>query len=120
MPVSEEYRAFVEELLEPLGAVRSRRMFGGLGLFRHDLMFALVADEVIYFKVDAENLNRFETAGGRPFVYAGKERATRMSYWTLPDEELEEPERLLSWAQEGYAAALRAASKKKPARKKKS
>ncbi len=110
MAVSAEYRAYIEEQLEPLGAVTSRRMFGGLGLFRHGLMFALVADEVVYFKVDGENRRAFEAAGGSPFTYARGSRPSRMSYFTLPDEELEDPERLLAWAREGFGAALRAAA----------
>ena len=44
------YRAFLEEMLAPLGGVAIRRMFGGLGLFRDRLMFGLVVRDVLYFK----------------------------------------------------------------------
>ena len=41
-------------LLTPLGPVRARRMFGGWGIFHEDLMFALIAWERLFFRVDAE------------------------------------------------------------------
>ena len=34
------------ELLAPFGNVRAKRMFGGYGIFKDELMFGLVADEI--------------------------------------------------------------------------
>ncbi len=34
------------------GPVTVRPMFGGAGIFRDGLMFALIADEVLYLKAD--------------------------------------------------------------------
>lgn len=64
----ERYR----DLFAPWGTVSVRRMFGGLGIYREGLMFALVADGELYFKTDRETVATFEAAGGRQFVYEAK------------------------------------------------
>ena len=56
------------ELLAPLGAVTSRRMFGGWGLYVDGLMLAIVVDGEPLLKVDAMSREQFERAGCRPFI----------------------------------------------------
>ena len=49
---------FVEHVLETMrafGPVEPKAMFGGWGLYHAGLFFALIADNVLYLKVDAEN-----------------------------------------------------------------
>ena len=58
MTVDREFETLLKELLEPVGSVTFRRMFGGLGIFRHGLMFGLVADDRLCFKVDDGNRHR--------------------------------------------------------------
>ena len=55
MAVKTQYLAYVLEQLADLGGVRSRRMFGGVGLYRDDRFFGLIDDHVLYFKVDDSN-----------------------------------------------------------------
>ena len=106
----------VTRLLQPLGPVRARRMFGGHGIFLDDLMFALIAFDRLYFKVDAETKARFAAADGEPFVYQGKRKPVEMSYWTLPSNASGDPGELLDWAELALAAARRA-RRNKPARR---
>ena len=47
------FHEFVMELFTPMGPVSVRRMFGGAGVFKDGLMFALLSDDVIYLKTDA-------------------------------------------------------------------
>ncbi len=129
MAVSGEYKAFVMEVLEPLGDIRIRAMFGGGGVYYRDLMFGLIASETLYFKADDLNKPAYEAEGMDPFVYEappknGKEgRKISMSYWELPDRLYDEPEELIEWAKEAIEAATRnkkAKPKRKRAAKKKS
>jgi len=107
------------ELLEPLGPVRPRKMFGGTGLYVDDVMFALEADEVIYLKVADRNRPDFEAAGSAPFSYQGKDgQNVIMSYWYLPEHLLDEPDELLVWARKALEIA-RSSKTKARARKKK-
>ncbi len=117
MAVSAEYRDYLEELFQPLPGVQFRRMFGGLGVFLDGVMFGLVAHERLYFKVDDATKARFAAAGAEPFVYAGKGKPIEMSYWTAPDETLDDPDAFLAWARLGVEASRRAAAKK-PAKRK--
>lgn len=107
----------VADLLAPLGAT-VRRMFGGHGLFLDGLMFALVADDRLYFKADDENRALFEDAGSEPFTYLRRGKPASLSYFSAPDDALEDREVLLHWAGHGIAAARRAAAaKRKPAKR---
>ena len=107
MAISNEYVSYVLEQLEGAGAVRARRMFGGVGLYLDGLFFALIADDVLYFKVDDSNRSDYEEAGMGPFrPFADK--PTVMQYYEVPAEVLENRESLREWA----GKALRVAEKK--------
>ena len=114
--------AFVDHVVETmheLGPVTAKSMFGGWGLYHEGLFFALIADETLYLKVDEENRARFEAAGLPPFVYVTKDGdRMSMSYFQAPPDALESPAVMVEWARLGYAAALRAKTRK-PARKRK-
>jgi len=63
MAVSPDYRAYLIDQFEPFGPVAIRRMFGGAGIFRDGLMFGLVADDTLYFKVGDGNQGDFDAQG---------------------------------------------------------
>jgi DNA transformation protein len=114
---------FVQHVLESLGAfgaVEPKAMFGGWGLYHAGLFFALISDDVLYLKVDAESRPAFEQLGLPPFVFESKlgER-TVMHYHQAPAEALESAEIMAEWARRSYAAALRAA-KARPAPRRRS
>ncbi|MCE7997670.1 MAG: TfoX/Sxy family protein [Rhodobiaceae bacterium] len=122
MAVSGEYKAFVKEVLEPLGDIRIRNMFGGAGVYYRDLMFGLIASETLHFKADDINKGAFEEEGMTQFLYEappkeGKEgRRISMSYWEIPDRLYDEPDELIEWAKAAIEAATRN-KKVKPKRK---
>jgi len=92
-------------LLMPLGPVRARAMFGGWGLYLDAVMFALIAGEQLYLKVDATSRERFAAAGSEPFTYRGRGKPIEMSYWRAPEGSLDGPDGLLPWAELALAAA---------------
>jgi DNA transformation protein len=55
MTLSADFLAYVLEQLAGLGGVSSRRMFGGAGLYCDEFFFALIADDVLYLRVDDSN-----------------------------------------------------------------
>ncbi len=113
MPVTQEYREFIEDLVAPLGHVSTRRMFGGLGVFYRGLMFALIVNDVLHFKVDEQNIAAFEDADMEPFSYMrqGKKRGLN-SYWTVPVDVIDNEDEFLDWARAAADAALRAEAAK--------
>lgn len=100
------------ELFAPLGGVSIRRMFGGLGIFKGGLMFALVADDVLYFKADAETALTFAAEGCEQWTPEMKGRVMAMPYWQAPERLYDEPDDFADWAREAFAVALR--TQKKP------
>lgn len=119
MAVSSDFADHVTELMAPLGPVTVRRMFGGAGIFADGLMFALIADDVLYFKADDHNRPAFEAENLGPFTYEVKTgKQTVMSYWQAPERLFDDADAFTEWAREALSAALRAdAAKPKSKRK---
>lgn len=117
MTVRDEDIAWFRELLEPLGRITVRRMFGGAGLYVDGLIVGLEIEGTLYLKTDASSRDLFANAGGRPFVYDGKDKPVTTSYWAPPDEAMDSPEAMRPWARLALEAALRSAAAK-PTKKK--
>ena len=105
--------AFVDycvDQLAPLGPVVSRRMFGGAGLYLDGQFFALVADDVLYFKVDDSNRQDFLDAGSEAFrPFPDK---PSMSYFAVPEGVLDDSDEVAGWAAKAVVVARRAAKRK--------
>lgn len=103
--------------LAPLGEVRIRAMFGGHGVSVDGLSVGLIADGVLYLKVDAGNEARHQAEGLGRFIYDGKDgRPMAMSYAAVPDAAYAVPAKLMDWAEGALGAARRAAAKRRPKR----
>ncbi|MBE0532886.1 MAG: TfoX/Sxy family protein [Rhodospirillales bacterium] len=111
MVLSPEFRDYVLEMLEPLGGVTARRMFGGAGLYRDGTIFALIADDILYFKVDDANRADYETAGTGPFR-PFEDKPFTMPYWEVPADILEDSQEICAWAAKAWEAGRRAGSAK--------
>lgn len=108
------YRAHVEECLSLCLPIRTKSMFGGVGIYSEDLFFALVAEDKLYLKVSDLNRPDFEAAGMGPFY--PYDSPTPMGYWELPPGLLENPKELEPWlnkALEVAAMAKRGGAKRK-------
>ena len=120
MPNSADFIAWVIELAQPTARIVARAMFGGHGLYTDGLIFAIVIDDTLYLKVDDGNRAEFVALGQEPFVYTTRTGArTAMSYFSAPDEALENPGAMAHWLRSALGASLRAAAarpKKRPAR----
>jgi DNA transformation protein and related proteins len=114
MARSSEFAEFVVESLQPLDGVSARRMFGGWGIYKDGVMFALIAYDQLYFKVDDGNRTAYEDTGLPHFIDTDKGKPIRMPYREAPSEGFDDPDILCAWAREAYAAALRT---EKPKRK---
>lgn len=116
MPKLSARSAFIEHVLDSLrsfGPVEARAMFGGWGFYHEGLFFALVADDVLYFKTDEENRAEFDARGLAPWVYEPKDgKGMVTQYRQAPEEGFEDSQVMARWARSAYGAALRAAAKK--------
>ena len=105
---------FLQDQLRALGHVTVRRMFGGAGVYCDGLMFGLVSDDTLYFRVDDGNRGAYEAEGRRPS--ATRPRAARSCCPTGACRSAcsTSPTRCSCWARAALAAARREAKKKKP------
>jgi DNA transformation protein and related proteins len=99
MPVRSSFQLLViDQLTRIMPAIRARSMFGGVGIYSGDLFFALIADDVLYFKTDASTRPEFEARGMEPFRPFGDDGGT-MQYYQVPEDLIEDPEALRPWAE---------------------
>jgi len=113
MVASPDFAEFLRELLAPLGHVALRRMFGKTGVFCQGVMFAMVADNTLYVRVDDGNRATFaEAASAPPLNYAKHGEMIDLSFWRVPDRLMDEQDELVEWARAALAAAHRVAAKR--------
>jgi DNA transformation protein len=113
MVASDTYAEFLREQLAPLGRVTMRRMFGKTGVFCDGVMFAMVTENTLYFRVDDDNRATFKEAESfPPLNYAKKGASIDLSFWRVPERLFDEPDELMNWARAALAAARRVAAKR--------
>lgn len=108
-----EFIDSLPDLFAEFGPIAIRRMFGGCGVFCDGLMFAIVVDDVLYLKADAESEPEFAAAGLEPFVYERLGKPVKLSFWRAPDELLDDREVAAERARRALAAARRAQAVKR-------
>ena len=89
-------------------------MFGGWGVYHRGLMFALVSDDTLYLKADAELAPAFEALGLPPFRYARRGREVALSFYQAPEDLYDDPDEARHWGGRALAAALRSATSARP------
>jgi DNA transformation protein and related proteins len=114
--VSGEYREFVLEQLGRVTPVTWRAMFGGVGIYADGLFFALIDNDLVYFKVDDSNRADFEAAGMRAFQPFGED-SKPMRYYQLPGDLMEDPESLREWVMKAIEVARSARRKGRKGRR---
>ena len=122
--MSAGFHDFVVELLEGMGPVSIRKMFGGAGVYAGGLMFGLIADDTLYLKADETLRRELSEAGSEPFVWTPqsgprKGEAVDLGYLRLPEDALDDPELACAWGRKALAVARAKAAKKGKKGKKK-
>jgi DNA transformation protein len=113
MVASEGFAEFLREQLAPLGRLAFRRMFGKTGIFCDGVMFAMVADNTLYVRVDDESKATFkEAAAFPPLNYSKKGFTIDLAFWRVPERLFDEPDELVAWGRAALAAAHRIATKR--------
>ena len=114
MVTSDSFADFLREQLAPLGRVTMRRMFGKTGVFCDGLMFGVVTDDTLYFRVDDHNREAFkEAASFAPLSYEKQGETIDLSFWRAPGRLFDQHDELVTWAREAMGAAHRVAAKRK-------
>ncbi len=111
----EELLALAQDWLAPLGQVTGRKMMGGMTLYLDGVVFAILADDLLWFKADKESDAEWDAAGCDRFVVGEKDGVPQaMNYRRAPGDVYDDPEDMRRWAVVALAAGLRSAAKKRP------
>lgn len=103
-----DYLDYLRSQLALFGVVQFRPMFGAYGVYHQGVMFALVSDQVLYLKVDDSLVCDYQNKGLLPFSYTKKGKTVNLSYYQAPEDALEDPDELASWAARSFEVAMRA------------
>lgn len=102
MTVSENFIEYVLDQLSQLDGLSTRKMFGGVAIYRYGIVFALVGNDVVYLKVDENTKEKYIELGAeafRPFP----NRPVVKSYYEVPLNVLENSEKFIEWAEESLS-----------------
>lgn len=116
MPTSASFLDHALELLSGVGPIRARAMFGGYGVSLNGISIGIIDDDRLYLRTDEATRPQFQSAGASPFTSPSRKGPMVMnSYWSLPDEAVDDPDEAVAWGRLAVEAALRAdTAKKKP------
>ena len=107
-----EFALYVGEMMQPIGPVQRKFMFGVYGLFLDGLMIGLITDNTLYLKTNKNTEHLFKNKGLEPFTYQKKNKAVSLPYFQAPEEILEEHDAMNERANRSYSKALHARTKK--------
>jgi len=105
MAVSAQFNDFVLDLLGQSHRVSARRMFGGVGYYANERIFAIADDDTLYFKVDGESRAAFVAEGMQPFQPMGPETKP-MAYYAVPARLFDDPDELRRWIDRALTAGM--------------
>jgi DNA transformation protein and related proteins len=89
-------------------------MFGGLGIFRDGVMFALSMRRTIHLKTDEASRKTLAREGSIAFKHGDGARRVVTSYWRMPDHAYDDANILKAYADTAYAAATHLKRTTKP------
>jgi DNA transformation protein and related proteins len=108
VPVQDQYLAYILEQLAGIGALRSNRMFGGIGLYSRELFFGLIDDDTLFFKTDESNIAPYRERRMARFMPFPDRPEAVLGYHQVPADVIEDAEQLVEWARKSVDVALRA------------
>ena len=81
-------------------------MFSGWGIYKDGIIFGIIAEGQLYFKVDGNNLYDFKEFGSHPFVYPRKDnKSVTMSYWLVTEEVMDNRDKLYDLVEKSVSAS---------------
>jgi len=97
----------VHDLLSQIRGITSRAMFGGYGIYKNGKIFAIIADGELYFKVGDSNKADYQKHDSKPFVYDAHGKQMEMSYWQLPQEIMDNKDKVAIWVEKSWPSRKR-------------
>ena len=106
MKPSNEYLKFIRDQLAHWRPIMTKPMFGCTGLYAEGLMFGIIANEIIFLKVDQTNIDNYIKADSEP-LKVFKNNTIVPSFYNVPITILEDHNQLMLWAEEALQIQLK-------------
>lgn len=108
MPDNKDFVNYIADMLQDLGRIDARYMFGDWGLYLDGIFFAIIDDNRLFVKADEKNRYLFEKHNLERFSYMRQKKKCYLNYYAVPEDAIDDTDKLKYWAETGYHAALRA------------
>lgn len=108
MENNKDFVNYIIDMLQDFGQIEERYMFGDWGLYCDGIFFAIIEDDRLFVKADEENKHLFEKHRLEQFSYMRQGKECFLNYYAVPEEAVDDMDKLKYWAEVGYQAALRA------------
>lgn len=106
MNKNKEFKDYITtDVLSHLDNIKTKSMFGGYGIYWHDVFIAIIADNELYTKVNKELKDKYKTLGYYPFTYQQKNKMVELNYINVPLEIIESPNAIRKRLEESYSIA---------------
>ena len=105
-----EFAQFCVDMMHLLAPVSAKAMFGGYGIYKNGVMFALIVKDTLYLKTNAETRSEFIARRLEPFAYQKQGKTYTIAYYQCPEEAFDDETIMLMWAKTAYLVAIEAAS----------
>jgi DNA transformation protein len=99
----DSFKDFIIDQLYGLEGVTARSLFGGHGLYRGGTFFGIIFKGRLYFKTNDATRPGYVELGMKAF--RPNPGQTLKNYFEVPADILEEPDRLVDWAQAAIGSA---------------
>ena len=104
---SEFHDYIVYDVFAGIPGITSRKMFSGYGIYKDGIIFAIIAGSDVYFRTDDKTRPLFEKYGSEPFSYERLGKiAVLKNYWRLPEEIMEDHEKVFEWVLSAVEASV--------------
>jgi DNA transformation protein len=110
MPVTPGFVEATVSQLQKARPIRSKPMFGGLGIYLDEVFFCVADDDRLYFKVDPETVASYEEKGMGPWMLGGD---PNLNYREVPPDVFADVDTLGEWIDASAEAAVRLKKKTK-------
>lgn len=107
------FSQIVIEHLSPFGSITARKMFGGYGVYKDGIIIGMITNDELYLKASVTTEPYFQSFGSHPFIYEGKDKPVKMSYWKVVPTVWNLHEELQKWVSMAHETSLASHAKKK-------